>query len=121
MTTGRGRPAFYVTMLAAQRKDMPSGRAPGGGRTHDDPDAFRFPGRSHSPRGRHHKASPVILIRIVRRVRSMCPTASSVTDATVPTTSQVPSAMIARPLAVRSEEHTSELQSRGHLVCLLLL
>src|SRR5690625_6685029 len=92
MTTGRGRPAFYVTMLAAQRKDMPSGRAPGGGRTHDDPDAFRFPGRSHSPRGRHHKASPVILIRIVRRVRSM-----------------------------RSEEHTSELQSRGHLVCRLLL
>src|SRR5439155_27119308 len=26
-----------------------------------------------------------------------------------------------RPLAVRSEEHTSELQSRGHLVCRLLL
>src|SRR5207253_6257835 len=25
------------------------------------------------------------------------------------------------PLAVRSEEHTSELQSRGHLVCRLLL
>src|SRR5690625_6854647 len=91
MTTGRDRPAFYVTMLVAQRKDAPSGRAPGGGRKHDDPDAFGFPGRSHSPRGRHHKASPVILIRIVRRVRS------------------------------RSEEHTSELQSRGHLVCRLLL
>src|SRR5439155_17708779 len=26
-----------------------------------------------------------------------------------------------RPEAVRSEEHTSELQSRGHLVCRLLL
>src|SRR5207253_11481263 len=26
-----------------------------------------------------------------------------------------------RALAVRSEEHTSELQSRGHLVCRLLL
>src|SRR5690625_5840779 len=25
------------------------------------------------------------------------------------------------PLAMRSEEHTSELQSRGHLVCRLLL
>src|SRR5690625_6319090 len=25
------------------------------------------------------------------------------------------------PLSVRSEEHTSELQSRGHLVCRLLL
>src|SRR5437870_13281112 len=25
------------------------------------------------------------------------------------------------PIAVRSEEHTSELQSRGHLVCRLLL
>src|SRR5690625_6696544 len=31
--------------------------------------------------------------------------------------------LISRPLegAVRSEEHTSELQSRGHLVCRLLL
>src|SRR5437660_9175917 len=28
---------------------------------------------------------------------------------------------IAIPTAVRSEEHTSELQSRGHLVCRLLL
>src|SRR5690625_6267465 len=27
----------------------------------------------------------------------------------------------ARPKALRSEEHTSELQSRGHLVCRLLL
>src|SRR5207253_7593929 len=27
----------------------------------------------------------------------------------------------ARPVAWRSEEHTSELQSRGHLVCRLLL
>src|SRR5437870_7046345 len=27
----------------------------------------------------------------------------------------------AMPLQVRSEEHTSELQSRGHLVCRLLL
>src|SRR5690625_6485803 len=26
-----------------------------------------------------------------------------------------------QPLAIRSEEHTSELQSRGHLVCRLLL
>src|SRR5437870_10567729 len=29
--------------------------------------------------------------------------------------------IIGRELAVRSEEHTSELQSRGHLVCRLLL
>src|SRR5439155_17630352 len=28
---------------------------------------------------------------------------------------------VARELLVRSEEHTSELQSRGHLVCRLLL
>src|SRR5439155_8769068 len=28
---------------------------------------------------------------------------------------------VASPIAVRSEEHTSELQSRGHFVCRLLL
>src|SRR5207253_9304415 len=28
---------------------------------------------------------------------------------------------VTRPIGVRSEEHTSELQSRGHLVCRLLL
>src|SRR5690625_7911649 len=100
MTTGRGRPAFYVTMLAAQRKDMPSGRAPGGGETHHDTDAFRFPGRSHSPRGRHHKALQVMLIRIVRRVRSLCPTASAATDGTERTTLQAPCAALAPPLGV---------------------
>src|SRR5690625_6942731 len=30
-------------------------------------------------------------------------------------------ALVALALALRSEEHTSELQSRGHLVCRLLL
>src|SRR5437870_6544827 len=30
-------------------------------------------------------------------------------------------AQVAGAIAVRSEEHTSELQSRGHLVCRLLL
>src|SRR5690625_6496992 len=39
---------------------------------------------------------------------------SSTTAATVPATSTAPTTM-------RSEEHTSELQSRGHLVCRLLL
>src|SRR5207253_6429796 len=34
---------------------------------------------------------------------------------------QYPRRMPCQPLAVRSEEHTSELQSRGHLVCRLLL
>src|SRR5690625_5997001 len=29
--------------------------------------------------------------------------------------------MLSEEIAVRSEEHTSELQSRGHLVCRLLL
>src|SRR5690625_6764976 len=32
-----------------------------------------------------------------------------------------PTARSLRPKDVRSEEHTSELQSRGHLVCRLLL
>src|SRR5207253_11491259 len=31
------------------------------------------------------------------------------------------SSAICRPVGARSEEHTSELQSRGHLVCRLLL
>src|SRR5690625_5825577 len=34
---------------------------------------------------------------------------------------QAPVAKFARTLNERSEEHTSELQSRGHLVCRLLL
>src|SRR5690625_5405974 len=29
--------------------------------------------------------------------------------------------LVSRPAQLRSEEHTSELQSRGHLVCRLLL
>src|SRR3989442_10662778 len=37
------------------------------------------------------------------------------------TTSPDEVAVSCRPLAVRSEEHTSELQSRPHLVCRLLL
>src|SRR5437870_9156333 len=35
--------------------------------------------------------------------------------------STAPRARPRRPAATRSEEHTSELQSRGHLVCRLLL
>src|SRR5207253_10048925 len=34
---------------------------------------------------------------------------------------KVTTANAAQPVASRSEEHTSELQSRGHLVCRLLL
>src|SRR5207253_8666270 len=33
----------------------------------------------------------------------------------------LPSAAATPPISARSEEHTSELQSRGHLVCRLLL
>src|SRR5690625_6608484 len=33
----------------------------------------------------------------------------------------LPGSIIPRPSVKRSEEHTSELQSRGHLVCRLLL
>src|SRR5437870_6766565 len=39
----------------------------------------------------------------------------------VPATLQVGLAAFSVALVVRSEEHTSELQSRGHLVCRLLL
>src|SRR5690625_6121668 len=36
-------------------------------------------------------------------------------------TASITGAFVAASLAFRSEEHTSELQSRGHLVCRLLL
>src|SRR5690625_6221754 len=44
-----------------------------------------------------------------------CATTSSPTVAPTPASKERPS------VAARSEEHTSELQSRGHLVCRLLL
>src|SRR5690625_6325798 len=40
---------------------------------------------------------------------------------TFATTTFCPFATFAAPHTIRSEEHTSELQSRGHLVCRLLL
>src|SRR5690625_6068893 len=40
---------------------------------------------------------------------------------TVPFIERFPRTMLVASLGVRSEEHTSELQSRGHLVCRLLL
>src|SRR5439155_24755713 len=40
---------------------------------------------------------------------------------TIGLTAPSPRAQNARPRMLRSEEHTSELQSRGHLVCRLLL
>src|SRR5439155_19682316 len=54
---------------------------------------------------------------------SACRTAISLSVAHVPLMSMLPSglARVHEPLSVRSEEHTSELQSRGHLVCRLLL
>src|SRR5690625_6808188 len=39
----------------------------------------------------------------------------------MPTGSQDPYSLRRQAIGVRSEEHTSELQSRGHLVCRLLL
>src|SRR5690625_6841998 len=42
-------------------------------------------------------------------------------DATIDRTAQADSPLRTGSVAERSEEHTSELQSRGHLVCRLLL
>src|SRR5439155_13431216 len=41
--------------------------------------------------------------------------------ATMPATTSLNSAIATLQFVFRSEEHTSELQSRGHLVCRLLL
>src|SRR5437870_4102471 len=49
----------------------------------------------------------------VRRASAPLPTAGGVEDLKVPDHDAMPEG--------RSEEHTSELQSRGHLVCRLLL
>src|SRR5207253_5581226 len=38
----------------------------------------------------------------------------------LPTHAEPPAAAVRQAVAPRSEEHTSELQSRGHLVCRLL-
>src|SRR5439155_21611506 len=47
-------------------------------------------------------------VRVVRRRRALAAAPSQ-------------SARVGGPIETRSEEHTSELQSRGHLVCRLLL
>src|SRR5690625_5416414 len=62
---------------------------------------------------------------LVRRICSVASAAAaSTTDGAEPTKSVrwcSPTAKRSRPTWTRSEEHTSELQSRGHLVCRLLL
>src|SRR5690625_6517573 len=85
-----------------------------------------------------HDALPILdrggsLIRAVRRIRGRS-TASAGTrvHAVAPTMAALPKTLASGILedggilrtgvrVTRSEEHTSELQSRGHLVCRLLL
>src|SRR2546422_7768538 len=73
-----------------------------------------------------HDALPISLIRTMRspdaRVASACAPGGSLlttTESTCVVLSSGLPTVAARP--VRSEEHTSELQSRLHLVCRLLL
>src|SRR5437870_10932124 len=68
---------------------------------------FRSPG-GQGPRRRHHRAPG----RGQRQVHPRRRRATARMDLTLTST---------RGSMVRSEEHTSELQSRGHLVCRLLL
>src|SRR5439155_21337448 len=60
-----------------------------------------------------HDALPIFSISTTRGSRSSTPRRSFRTVRA--RTSRIPTVL------VRSEEHTSELQSRGHLVCRLLL
>src|SRR5690606_21482491 len=61
------------------------------------PDRRRYASAAAGPAGRHHAAAPPVDVR-------RCASSSAVS-----------------PAAPRSEEHTSELQSRENLVCRLLL
>src|SRR2546425_8496575 len=62
-----------------------------------------------------HDALPISVSLIIRTVSSPPPTRMSATTALAPSRAN------ASALALRSEEHTSELQSLAYLVCRLLL
>src|SRR5439155_26788180 len=70
-----------------------------------------------------HDALPISLLTLSPLKVATPPAAVTVAvPASVPPPGFAPSATVTLPLAgTRSEEHTSELQSRGHLVCRLLL
>src|SRR5690625_6261305 len=65
---------------------------------------------------------PTTEIRVLGRVRHIRPLPSDSTTTMVPVSATAKFAPeTATASDMRSEEHTSELQSRGHLVCRLLL
>src|SRR5439155_21475173 len=65
-----------------------------------------------------HDALPISLVLRVTKVSRFV---SAVAAINVSRLGSGPKAAWISPKATRSEEHTSELQSRGHLVCRLLL
>src|SRR2546422_6568396 len=64
------------------------------------------------------QAPPPLLSRVAMRIPAIVPTMRNDATVSAPTWN---STLKTRPTAIRSEEHTSELQSRLHLVCRLLL
>src|SRR3989449_6994154 len=73
--------------------------------------------RSHSREARRAASAPCSVSNSTMQVRMSFP-ASSKWQETKPGMSRT---MGMKPFSARSEEHTSELQSRLHLVCRLLL
>src|SRR5215510_15636559 len=68
-----------------------------------------------APKGTHWSAGSEIELRWAELIRSIVPGAERVRFMMTGTETT------ALAIRIRSEEHTSELQSRGHLVCRLLL
>src|SRR5215510_16362300 len=77
---------------------------------------------SHSPKSRFCQVSSPTIAQSRRRTYTVSSTSRHPRTGTMLSATAEPSPILPAPmLMLRSEEHTSELQSRGHLVCRLLL
>src|SRR5690625_6861754 len=127
------RPAALAVSTRVSVRARPSSRAPGPRAT------LASPGLRSSPTGTDSAADWTAVSRHSSRVDWAQPSSAPIDSPSNPTPKRPPFLLIrpsrARPgtdpagrfyhfdpgRSTRSEEHTSELQSRGHLVCRLLL
>src|SRR5437870_10691839 len=77
--------------------------------------------RSHEPSKLHDRFGMVVDPQITDTVDALTTPACRTCPLDHESSGLLPALVAARCLSRRSEEHTSELQSRGHLVCRLLL
>src|SRR2546429_5379487 len=81
---------------------------------------FRAKRRSNPPRRRHTQVRPALATPAARRLR-LCAPMKRAGFTLIELLTVVAIIGLLAVIAIRSEEHTSELQSRLHLVCRLLL